>query len=407
MNEPSKSNFDAINQCKSSREMEKEQTGSIVDAVGNKQQSSLYKGVMKTPCGARYTAKIYHEQKRHSIGTYLLEADAAHSYDEAARLLKGTHWKVNFQSNSDYLEARAQELIERSIDADRTDSCEIVKMNIRLALRKISLEVSAMRSESNQQAKQQSSLYKGVTKSTCGWKYVTQIFHNQKNFRFGPYLLESDAAFVYDEAARLVKGPSWKVNFQSNIDYTNTRAREMMQRSIDVDEVESLAAVKTKVHERIKKLEHPKQQSSLYKGVTKAPGGLKYTAHIYHNKKQHSTGVYLLESDAALSYDEAARLLKVSCWKVNFQSNSDYLEARARELMERSIDANKAESFDAIKMKVRHAFRKKSFKCDIVASESNQGVYIHMMSLHVHLYHMQLTLCSSSPQTELAMKTTL
>jgi len=67
-------------------------------------------------------------------------------------------------------------------------------------------------------------------------------------------------------------------------------------------------------------------------GVTYNKTHAKYQACITHYRKQHYLGRYKLAVDAALAYDESARLLKGSSWKVNFQSRRDYEEAKFREL---------------------------------------------------------------------------
>lgn len=67
-------------------------------------------------------------------------------------------------------------------------------------------------------------------------------------------------------------------------------------------------------------------------GVTYNKTHAKYQACITHYRKQHYLGRYKLAVDAALAYDESARLLKGSSWKVNFQKRQDYEEAKQREL---------------------------------------------------------------------------
>ena len=67
-------------------------------------------------------------------------------------------------------------------------------------------------------------------------------------------------------------------------------------------------------------------------GVTYNKTHAKYQACITHYRKQHYLGRYKLAVDAALAYDESARLLKGSSWKVNFQTRHDYEVAKFREL---------------------------------------------------------------------------
>jgi len=93
-------------------------------------------------------------------------------------------------------------------------------------------------------------------------------------------------------------------------------------------------------------------------GVTYNKTHAKYQACITHYRKQHYLGRYKLAVDAALVYDESARLLKGSSWKVNFPTRRDYEEAKARELdgIGRSsggaISVDVAGSLAAVAMKV-------------------------------------------------------
>ena len=51
----------------------------------------------------------------------------------------------------------------------------------------------------------------------------------------GYYKLITDAAYVYDKALRLVKGPHRKANFDSEKEYLDLRAVELRQTGFDVD----------------------------------------------------------------------------------------------------------------------------------------------------------------------------
>jgi hypothetical protein len=78
-----------------------------------------------------------------------------------------------------------------------------------------------------------------------------------------------------------------------------------------------------------------RQRQKMYSdfvGVTYNKTHAKYQACITHNRKQHYLGRYRLAVDAALAYDESARLLKGCSWKVNFRNRMEYEAARAKEL---------------------------------------------------------------------------
>lgn len=79
-------------------------------------------------------------------------------------------------------------------------------------------------------------------------------------------------------------------------------------------------------------------------GVTYNKTHAKYQACITHYRKQHYLGRYKLAVDAALAYDESARLLKGSSWKVNFRTKGDYEEAKLKELQ--SIKETSARNVD-------------------------------------------------------------
>ena len=75
------------------------------------------------------------------IGCYELEADAGRAYDEAAKLLKGPSCKLNFGAEMIYLQARGRELHKRGIGLDDVESYDIVELQIKENLQKISSEV--------------------------------------------------------------------------------------------------------------------------------------------------------------------------------------------------------------------------------------------------------------------------
>ncbi|KAL7547976.1 hypothetical protein ACHAWF_011251, partial [Thalassiosira exigua] len=100
-----------------------------------------------------------------------------------------------------------------------------------------------------------------------------------------------------------------------------------------------------------------KKMYSDFVGVTYNKTHAKYQACITHYRKQHYLGRYKLAVDAALAYDESARLLKGSSWKVNFPSRQAYDEAKEKELERigkagaKSVDVEG--SLDAVAMKVQ------------------------------------------------------
>jgi len=71
---------------------------------------SNYTGVTYNKTHAKYQACITHYRKQHYLGRYKLAVDAARAYDESAKLLKGSGWKINFGAIEEYELAKKQEL---------------------------------------------------------------------------------------------------------------------------------------------------------------------------------------------------------------------------------------------------------------------------------------------------------
>ncbi|KAL7499435.1 hypothetical protein ACHAWT_009543 [Skeletonema menzelii] len=97
---------------------------------------SDFVGVTYNLTHAKYQACITHYRKQYYLGRYKLAVDAALAYDEAAKLLKGPNWKVNFPSKEAYEKARKEEIqrigivADHVIDIDQSKVAEIVASNI-------------------------------------------------------------------------------------------------------------------------------------------------------------------------------------------------------------------------------------------------------------------------------------
>lgn len=81
-----------------------------------------------------------------------------------------------------------------------------------------------------------------------------------------------------------------------------------------------------------KSVRRKKKMYSDFVGVTYNKTHAKYQACITHYRKQHYLGRYKLAVDAALAYDESARLLKGASWKVNFPTSDAYEDAKTKEI---------------------------------------------------------------------------
>ena len=75
-----------------------------------------------------------------------------------------------------------------------------------------------------------------------------------------------------------------------------------------------------------------KEMYSNFVGVTYNKTHAKYQSCITHYRKQHYLGRYKLACDAALAYDESAKLLKGKAWKVNFPTRQAYEQERVKEI---------------------------------------------------------------------------
>jgi hypothetical protein len=83
-----------------------------------------------------------------------------------------------------------------------------------------------------------------------------------------------------------------------------------------------------------------KKMYSDWVGVTFNRTHKKYQACITHYRKQHYLGRYMLAVDAAKAYDMAAKELKGSGWKVNFEDDNEYRNAKEKELQKHFAEKN-------------------------------------------------------------------
>lgn len=78
----------------------------------SKTKLSSYKGIKKS--SVRYETQIRHCKRGYSLGSYVLETDAAHAYDCAAKLLK-SKTECNFADEGVYLVKRGEEMERRGL----------------------------------------------------------------------------------------------------------------------------------------------------------------------------------------------------------------------------------------------------------------------------------------------------
>lgn len=91
--------------------------------------SSRYNGVSKKKGDKRYKSKF----SGYSLGSYILETDAALAYDALVRASgrKGHVNKINFSAQQDYMEARECELKARDISVDLEEILEYISSKVK------------------------------------------------------------------------------------------------------------------------------------------------------------------------------------------------------------------------------------------------------------------------------------
>jgi len=93
----------------------------------------------------------------------------------------------------------------------------------------------------------------GVTYNLTHAKYQACITHYRKQYYLGRYKLAVDAALAYDESAKLLKGPNWKVNFPTKEAYEEARKEEVQHigrigdKVTDDDQSKAAEIVATKI----------------------------------------------------------------------------------------------------------------------------------------------------------------
>ncbi|KAL3797207.1 hypothetical protein ACHAWO_000636 [Cyclotella atomus] len=338
-----------------------EEPAASVLAAG--ENTAHYKGVK--PSNSKFVAMVRIKGKNPmSMGCYFLQADAALAYDRGANEFKVTgrsHGRArNFVTEEEYTHARNKELNERQLSLEVAGSVAVIE-------EKISQRVSELRDPSK---KQKASAFRGllVTKRANGeTKYHAALYHNKKQHALGSYELECDAAWCYDEAARLWKGTSWKFNFESKNQYLQMRELEVVEKGIDSNVVDSVETVSQLIKNRLGSLtiepipecanadaqsESPASdipeanadsddkslievkapKTSKFVGVTCIKGINRYKAQIGVEKNVYSIGQYKMESDAAWCYDKALSALCLADKRTtNFVSFDQYKVARKAE----------------------------------------------------------------------------
>eukprot|EP00579_Thalassiosira_antarctica_P003270 CAMPEP_0201904980 /NCGR_PEP_ID=MMETSP0902-20130614/56276_1 /ASSEMBLY_ACC=CAM_ASM_000551 /TAXON_ID=420261 /ORGANISM="Thalassiosira antarctica, Strain CCMP982" /LENGTH=1143 /DNA_ID=CAMNT_0048439085 /DNA_START=159 /DNA_END=3590 /DNA_ORIENTATION=+ len=245
-------------------------------------------------------------------------------------------------------------------------------------------------------------------------KYQAKIKHGGKHNHLGYYKIASDAALAHDEALKLLMGPKANTNYATEHDHKNMRAMELRRTGLNVDFEAVRAYMSSKVNGVILKVrassngedaeqliekkrkndgkpprrsdptptiprrdsseigknamilpdtDLKKKKHSNYVGVS-FNKNRKYISYIRHDNKRMNLGSYTLETDAALSVDVAARLLKGPHVERNLSTLQDYERAKKRELERTGFPMHSAMTSAAIEVKVAEIISRKTASVD-------------------------------------------
>ena len=329
-------------------------------AVAPKKKSSNYIGFSYLRHRNKWMSQITHDRGKVTLGYYNLQADAALAFDEAVKQLRGLDAKTNFSSLDDYEKAKKQELKETGLGSDAAKSSAVIKAKVIEIVRKNRPATSIHDSDSSKREfvdskeenyKKKTSIYVGVSYHKTKKKWVSQIAHNG-TIKLGYFKLQADAAFAFDEAVKQLRGSTAKTNFSSLEDYEKAKKQELIETGLGSDAAKSSASIISKISDIVSRnrpnttitaqssanqtsLAHQQDSSkhSNYIGVTYNNSTQSFESEIKHGRRKHHVGHWNLQSDAALAYDEACKLLNgEDCNNVNFASDQSYLDARSNEI---------------------------------------------------------------------------
>jgi hypothetical protein len=286
--------------------------------------SSKYQGVCWEKRSNKWQARITYDGKRHSLGYFEDEQEAARAYDRAARAQHRDNALLNFPAEGKSGSRKSSKY--RGICWDK--SCNNWKAYIRYdgkihSLGRFEDEVAAAKAydraarahdkvaraqhgekaqlnfptkkeQAVEEAKQQQwikygetgSKYRGVYWQKRDNKLEARIKYDGKNHHLGRFEDEEEAARAYDKAARAHHGETAQLNFPAEG-------------------------------------ESGPRKSSKYRGVTWDKRGNKWQGEIRYDGKGHYLGIFEDEDEAARAYDRAARAHKGEKAQLNFEGNEE------------------------------------------------------------------------------------
>jgi ketopantoate reductase len=237
-----------------------------IKAAEAAEQAAAAKGYMSCYRGVswhwhQWRAEISINGKKHHLGRFDEEDDAARAYDEAAREHRGARAQLNLPRPGEPTNALA----------------------IRSAAEVRTAEKAAA-------AKGYQSCSRGVTWHKHNKKWYAAIRHRGTVHHIGSFHSEEDAARAYDERAREYRGAQAELNFP---EVGEVKAQQFTRSAAEIKAAEQAAAAKG--------------YKSHYRGLYWHTDAHKWVARASHDGKLHSLGAFSSEEDAARAYDEAAR----------------------------------------------------------------------------------------------------
>jgi hypothetical protein len=197
---------------------------------------SKYRGVTWNKSSSKWVAEIRCDGKKHYLGSFKNEQEAARAYDRAARAHKGEKAQLNFPTTKEQAAEEAKQ--QRWVKCGEAPS-----------------------------------KYRGVCWDKRHNKWAVQITHDGKLLHLGYFEDEEEAARAYDRAARAQHGETAQLNFPAEG-------------------------------------ESGSRKSSKYRGVSWHKNRNKWAAEITYDGKKHHLGVFEDEEEAARVYDRAAKVHK-------------------------------------------------------------------------------------------------
>jgi len=273
------------------------------------QQPPKYTGLTKR--GKGYRSQIWHNGTVKELGEYAVGADAAHAYDEYFRAFNLSNRVLNFNTQQEYEEARAREIEERGPNFDSMGLAEVAaKINARIA-RIAKGKPSVQGDESTDDSPRSIDI-----------KSSTDFEGKSANDQ-----MENDDDEDSGEKKKPAKRPENLAGAGQETEEVDLSNRDEQKEAEEHDDDLDIGDNKMWSGEQ--------QPPKFYTGVTKTKRMKGYRSRIGHNGTINWLGDYVVGADAAHAYDEYGRALNLSDRMVNFSTQQEYEEARAKEIEER------------------------------------------------------------------------